>query len=230
MGKTILVVIALLLAFACGALALEILKRSADEKITDNKLADMEAKLRAEISASKPAPPKEDASLEEIRSRLAELDSRARALAEENKSLKEEIEELRKKAVREAANPKAKPEPRRTLPDFSKMTSEEQQAWRKLLRDEFTKFGRENAGGFRDGILRRMRMQIDKNEEKLGLTPAQKADLDAILSEQVNKGFEIVMKLFQEGNMQQASSHDQRQHQDGSQAIKLAVTLLPTLG
>jgi DNA-binding MarR family transcriptional regulator len=206
MGRTILTIIAVLLALACGALGLQVLKSAADAQTLDKKLADMEARLKEEIASltNTEQPKKGVAPSEQVRPRRPNLDDRVR-------SIETRIENLEKKAESSSGS---------SLPDFQKMTPEERQEWGKIIHEEMMRFRQKQARVFKEGMIKNIRSRIDESAEKLSLTPAQKTELDNLLSEQVDKGFEMFMRSFQEGNLEGARSKIQKLVEETDEKVK----------
>jgi len=214
MGKIVLAVVAVILALACGALGFQVLKGKADTQALDKKLADMEVRLKEEIGVSgtqTEQPDKVQAALEEIQSQLSSVDRRIRAL---------EARKPEKKTESGQAQPTADSDSVRPLPDFSKMTPEEREEWAKVIREEMMKLRQKQATAFKEGILKNVRSKADTLAEKLGLTTAQKSEVDTLLGEQVEKGFQLFTRLFQEGDFEGIRTEIQNLVNDTDEKVK----------
>lgn len=216
MVKTVLVIISVLLALACGALGLELLKSAAETQTLNKKLADMEAGLKEQISASETQKQQlvmGKTSLEEVRLQLSSLSSRIR-------SIETRLDELEKKTETSAQASATEPGSRLSAPDLEKMTPEERVELEKVIREEITRQQRKRAEAFKEAMIENIQSRMDAAAEKLDLSTLQKIELNDLLSSQVNKGFEMAMQAFQEGDMQKARSEIQKVVEETDEKVK----------
>lgn len=214
MGKTILIIIVVLLALACGALGLQVLKSAADTQILDKRLADMEARLKEEIASPKSGQPKKSEMLPaEVRPQYSNLDARIG-------SIETRLDKLEKKTELSADPSATKPGSGASLPDLTKMTPEEREEWGKVIREEMTRQRQKQAKVFKEAMTRNIRSRLDDTADKLSLTPAQKSELDNLFTSQIDKGFEMFMQALQEGDMEKARSEIQKLVEETDEKMK----------
>jgi hypothetical protein len=218
MGRTVIVIIAVLLALACGALGLQALKSTADTQNLDRKLAAMELRLREEIASLNAEQPKKGATpSDQTRSRHPNPNAQ---VLDRLASCEARIEKLEKKIGTSADSSAAKSGSGTSLPDFEKMTPEEREEWGNLIREEMMKFRQKQAGAFKESLIKNIRSRLDEAAEKLSLTTTQKTELDNLLSEQVDKGFKMAMQSLQEGNLEGTRSEIQKLVEETDEKMK----------
>lgn len=198
MGKTIVVVIIALLSLACGALGWEVLRQVDENKSLQEQLAELKAEI-TELSAAAQAKQSEkwatEDALNDLRTYLETLDERTKELLAKQKELDGKL----------ASAGKSGPVlPKGSIAgfDLDNIPKEQRDMLAELARNAAKALDTERIGMFKKMAKQRINLELDKNADKLGLTPLQKSDLAELIDTQVDKGFKTVGAAFEKGDWQ----------------------------
>ncbi len=201
MGKSIAVIVIIILSLGCGALGYEVLRQQTENQDLTDKVTTMESELlsmKASLKAA-PAPAKASSGLpDSLTASFTALQSQLDLLADTNSKQNERIAELVAK-LSELEKGKASGASGGGIPDE---TLEKEEALQEAVRKELQAQDEKRAQAIKSVVMQRFNAELQKNAEKLDLAPMQKDDITNLVKRQVDKGFKLVMEAFEKGDLE----------------------------
>jgi hypothetical protein len=190
MGKTIVVVIIILLALACGALGWEVMRQQSDKQALISRLDEHDTKFAALTVPAEEQPGGKWATedmFDDLGLRIQTLEDQNKELLASVEKLSESLEELKKSGVA-GASPTIDP---------SKMSDEQKKDLQKMIRDEAKAQDLQRANMLKGMVMQRVNTELQKVSEQLELRPTQKEDVSNLAKKVVDKGFKAGWEAFE---------------------------------
>lgn len=199
MGKTIVVIIIVLLSLACGALGWEVMRQQVENKGLQDEVNLLNTRLSA-LEAPKPVQPAAKLVTEDM---LDDIGMRMSSIEEQNKKLLASQQELSEKIAALGKSGAAGPSAGNAAPiDIPNMSDEQKEALRELVKKEGDARDLQRANMVKNMVKQRFNAEIQKVSEKLDLTPMQKDDINKLVDKQMDKGFKALMEAFEKGDFE----------------------------
>lgn len=196
MGKTLVVIIIVLLSLACGALGWEVLRRINDNESLQKDLGELRddiTVLSASLKAKQSGNWATEEAMDELRTYLQTLDAQMKDVLAKQKEFDKKLAGLGK------AGPSA-PGGSFAGVDLDSIPEEQREALAEMAKNAAREIDTERIGMFKNMAKNRLNSMVEENVEKLGLTPLQKSDIGDLIEAQVEKGFKRVGEAFEKGD------------------------------
>ena len=198
MGRTIVVVIIILLSLACGALGWEVMRQQSDKQDLQREVQALQTRLTA-LEAPKFEPPQRKWATEEmindLSTHLQSLDKKTQDLLASQQELDKKLAALKESGV-VAKSGQGSPV------DIPNMTEEQKEALREMVKKESDARDMQRANMIKSMVKQRFNQELQKVSEQLDLSPLQKDDVNKLVDKQINKGFEALVAAFEKGDFE----------------------------
>ncbi len=200
MGKTVAVVVIIILSLSCGALAWEVIRQQADRVAMDERLNKMQLNLDSLFAARKTAPPRKPVGaemVEDLHAYLQSLDKRTEELIGAQKKIEDKIASLERTpgAVAKKDQTGVPPEGEESMSEAQREAIEEMvKKVQKAREAQFT-------NAIKSMVKKRFSAEMKKVETELDLTPVQKEEVAELVDKQIDKGFKAAAGAFEKGDM-----------------------------
>ncbi len=217
MGKTVAVIIIILLALGCGALGWEVMRQQAGKDELQKQVDSLEASMSALIAANSNQPQEKWATedmADDLGTRMSSLERQNKELLASQQELSKQLAELVKSGV--ALRPGAGGSPI----DIPNMSDEQKEALRDLVKKEGDARDMQRANMIKAMVKQRFSSELDKATEELDLTPMQKDDISKLIDKQIDKGFKALIKAFEKGDFESARQQIRKLMQESEEEVK----------
>jgi hypothetical protein len=201
MGKTIVIIIIVLLALACGALGWEVMRQQAEKQGLQDQIGVLDSRITALVNAKTEQPEKKfvtEDMLDDIGARMSSIEEQNRSLLAAQQELVGKLDALAKTGIAGAPPKKASPV------DIPELSDEQQEALRELVKKETEARDMERANMIKGMVKQRFTSELNRAAEELQLTPLQKDDVSKLIDKQIDKGFKALMEAFEKGDFESA--------------------------
>jgi len=198
MGKTIAVIVIILLSLGCGALGWEVMRQQADKQALDAKIDELSGQL-ALLRAEKQAKP--DTAKYVTQDMLDDLHARMTSIENQNKELiasQQEMTAKLKDAGASGGSGSGSPV------DLGNLDDKQKEALRELVQKEGQARDMQRANMIKSMVKQRFDAEFKKISDKLELTPMQKDDAAKLMDGMIEKGFGAILKAFESGDLEAA--------------------------
>lgn len=190
MGKTVVVIIIILLSLACGALGWEVMRQQSEKQNLETRIGDLEAKLAA-VSVPAPQQPDKKYATEEavgdLGARMTSIEKQNQALLGKIQELSSTIAEFKKSGVAGKSGDL----------DLTNLPDEQKKALQDLVKEEAKARDEQRATMLKGMVMQRINAELNKVSGQLELTPMQKEDVSSLAKKVVDKGFKAGMEAFE---------------------------------
>jgi uncharacterized coiled-coil protein SlyX len=190
MGKTVVVIIFILLSLACGALGWEVMRQQSEKQNLETRISDLEVKLAA-VSVPAQQPEKKFATeemLDDLGSRMQSLEDRNQELLGTVQELSATLAELKKSGAAGKSSGDL---------DLTNLPEEQKKALQELVKEEAKAQDLKRANMLKGMVMQRINTELNKVSGQLELTPVQKEDVSSLAKKVVDKGFKAGMEAFE---------------------------------
>jgi hypothetical protein len=204
MGKTIAVIVIIILSLACGALGYEALRQQSENQDLTKKVETLENDLLVLKRGFEPRPASAKAPAQtqgNVSASLTALQTQLDLLVETNNELRQKLQEHEEK-LSQLQKLRASGASGGGIPDET--TEEQKKALEEAVRRELKAQDEKRAEAIKSMVMQRFNAELQKSAEKLDLAPMQKDDITNLVKRQVEKGFKTVMEAFEKGDLEAA--------------------------
>lgn len=217
MGKTVVVIIIVLLALGCGALGWEVMRQQSGKDELQKKVDNLEGNMNALIAAKSNQPQEKWATedmVDDLGMRMSSLEKQNKELLASQQELTKQLAELVKSGVAVKSGTGGAPI------DIPNMSDEQKEALRDLVKKEGDARDMQRANMIKAMVKQRFSQEMTKAAEELDLTPMQKDDVSKLIDKQIDKGFSALLKAFEKGDFESARQEIRRLMAESEEEVK----------
>lgn len=205
MGKTIAVIVIIILSLACGALGYEALRQQSENQDLTRKVETLENDLMVLKRGFVPRPASAKAPAQtqgNVSASLTALQTQLDLLVDTNNELRKKLQEHEEKLAQLQESKASGGAAGGGTPDDA--AEEQKKALEEAVRRELKAQDEKRAEAIKSMVMQRFNAELQKSAEKLDLAPMQKDDITNLVKRQVEKGFKTVMEAFDKGDLEAA--------------------------